>query len=290
MKLLAPVFFFLICFTHGEDASIDLDSCHGHLQVGFPEPRRAVVIGISDYSDPALSLPKSKADAVSMRDALCGLGFSVTMVIDAYETEIETALKRFESFDSIDSVAVVYYSGHGAQIDGNNYLIPKDFRKGDLAGSSLDLRELLTRMGPAGSPARNALKIVILDACRDDDLGTSPGLALPKDSANDTWISFSSPPGETTKAGDPSLGNSPFTATLLAHISEAGITINEIFAKTRREYFAKTRNVSWDNVGNFRTFWFRPPSSLDLCGYRCLTRAGFGACLPVPCPCRPPSW
>ena len=124
----------------------------------------ALVIGNSKYLDlPQLKNPAN--DARAMVNALRGLGFDVTLVTDASEQNIRRAVRRFADQSDQADLALVYYAGHGAQVDGENYLLPVDMEiprtEADIELSSLKVDDLVNSI-------RSATKIVFLDACRDN--------------------------------------------------------------------------------------------------------------------------
>jgi hypothetical protein len=125
-------------------------------------PREALVIGNSDYSFGPLRNPRNDAEA--MAKALEEAGFDVTVATDAGQDAMEQAIQDFsEKLKDKGGVGLFYFSGHGAQINGENYLIPVSLTSAEqLESGSVKAIEIVDAM----AKAHNGLNIVILDACR----------------------------------------------------------------------------------------------------------------------------
>jgi hypothetical protein len=128
------------------------------------QTRLALVIGNSKYVDlPKLTNPTNDARAVA--DTLRELGFETTLVTDASEQGIRRAVRKFADQSGQADLALVYYAGHGAQVNGENYLLPIDMEiphtEADIELSSLKVDDVVNSI-------RSTTKIVFLDACRDN--------------------------------------------------------------------------------------------------------------------------
>jgi uncharacterized caspase-like protein len=133
------------------------------------ESRVALVIGQSAYlAVPALPNPAN--DAKKITELLGNAGFEVTAVSDLSQDEMQKAVSNFAakvSASGPDTVALVFYAGHGLQIDGENYLVPVDVdpkREADIPLQAVRLNDLMNTLGAL--PIR--MRIVMLDACRDN--------------------------------------------------------------------------------------------------------------------------
>ena len=129
--------------------------------------RVALVIGNSTYQY-AVTLPNPKSDAALMATTLRSRGFNVIEGIDLDKTKMTEVLDKFteEAYDA--DVAVVYYAGHGLQVDGHNYLIPVDAqleKAAQLQTRTISVDKLLELL-----PPDPAVSVIILDACRDNPL------------------------------------------------------------------------------------------------------------------------
>src|SRR5271165_5422631 len=201
-------------------------------QAAIAENRVALVIGQSAYrSVPALPNPAN--DAKMMTDLLKA-GFEVTAVPDASQTDMRRAIADFMdklNTKGADTVALVYYAGHGLQVDGENFLLPVDvsvLHETDVPLQGVRLNDLLNSLSMIPSKTR----IVMLDACRDNpfpelEKSIGHGLALveTKAGAAGSFISFSTSPGAVAEDG--AGADSPYTTALLAAAHEPGLTIEQ---------------------------------------------------------------
>ncbi len=168
------------------------------------------------------------------------------------------AVRDFQAGLSEHAIALVYYSGHGVQVGGSNYLVPVDanlthttsaIHTDNIATSSYALTDILAALAsvPTG------LNIIILDACRDNPLAAvpslPPGLTAITPPA-ETFIAYATAPNDVASDG---LGrHSPFTESLLEVIPTPGLTLNAVFAAVgqRVETTTQQRQVPWvaDNL------------------------------------------
>ena len=123
------------------------------------QTRLALVIGNSNYTDlPKLKNPANDAHAIV--DALRDIGFDVTFIADASETNLRHAVRKFADQSSRVDVALVYFAGHGAEVDGENYLLPVDMEiprtESDIQLSSLKMDDLVNSI-------RSTTKILFFD-------------------------------------------------------------------------------------------------------------------------------
>jgi uncharacterized caspase-like protein len=198
------------------------------------ENRLALVIGQSAYkSVPALPNPANDAKAVSQ--LLSDSGFAS-----------QVAAK------GSDTVALVFYAGHGLQIDGENYLVPVDVdpkREADIPIQAVRLNDILNTLNSVPSKMR----ILLLDACRNNPFPelnktAGHGLALvdTKIGAPGTFLSFSTSPGAEAEDGDGA--NSPYTTALLAAAKDPA-PIEDTFKRVRLSVNKVTegRQTPWDS-------------------------------------------
>src|SRR5215475_4146631 len=167
------------------------------------ENRVALVIGQSAYkSVPALPNPGN--DAKAMSQLLNESGFEVSQAADLSQNEMRTAISDFAgkvAAKGPDTVALVFYAGHGIQVDGENFLIPTDIdpkREADIPMQAVRLNDILNTMTSVPSKMR----FLLLDSCRNNpfpELGKSTGNGLAivdaKVGAPGTFLSFSTSPG-----------------------------------------------------------------------------------------------
>jgi hypothetical protein len=143
-------------------------------------------------------------------------------------------------------IAIVYYAGHGIEVDGINYLIPTDARLArdfDVEDETISLDRVLR----ATDSARR-LRLVILDACRDNPFAQSMkrssraigrGLAKVEPTTPDTLVAFAAKAGSTASDGDGA--HSPFTTALLKYVTTPGLDIRLALGRARDEVMETTR-------------------------------------------------
>ncbi len=220
------------------------------------ERRIALVIGNGAYSSGPLKNPVN--DATDMAAALQMLGFKVNLKKNANLETMEGAIEDFGNQLKKGGVGLFYYAGHGVQVNGVNYLIPigaKINKESDVRYKAVDAGRILDEMGNAN----NGMNIVLLDACRDNPFGksfrsASRGLAIVSNSPSGTFISYSTSPGQVARDGE--ARNSPYTAALLKHIGEPGLTINDVFMNVRSKVKKQTGQVPWELSSLEGKFYF----------------------------------
>ena len=232
-------------------------------QSAFAENRLALVIGQSAYrSVPALPNPANDARAVTQM--LTDSGFEVSTAADLSQGQMREAVSDFAgkvAAKGADTVALVFYAGHGLQIDGENFLVPVDIdpkREADIPIQAVRLNDILNTLTSVPSKMR----ILMLDACRNNpfpELKTAGGgLAIvdAKVGAPGTFLSFSTSPGAVAEDGSGS--NSPYTNALLAAGKEQNIPIEETFKRVRLAVNKVTdgRQTPWDSSSLTEDFRF----------------------------------
>jgi hypothetical protein len=234
----------------------------------FAENRLALVIGQSAYrSVPALPNPANDAKAVTQM--LTDSGFEVSTAADLSQNEMRQQVSEFAgkvAAKGADTVALVFYAGHGLQIDGENYLVPVDVdpkREADIPIQAVRLNDILNTLTSVPSKMR----ILMLDACRNNpfpDINKTSGGGLAivdaKIGAPGTFLSFSTSPGAVAEDG--SGANSPYTSALLSAGKETGIPIEETFKRVRLAVNKATdgRQTPWDSSSLTEDFRFSGPA------------------------------
>ncbi len=211
------------------------------------EKRVALVIGNSAYkSVPGLTNPAH--DAALVASMLKQAGFDdVTTGLDLDANGMRKALREFSARAHDAEVAVIYYAGHGMEMDGNNYLIPTDAvlqTDGDVLDETIPLDRVLFAVEPA-----KQLRLVILDACRDNPFaktmkrtmatrGIGRGLAKVEPNAPNTMIAFAAKAGSTASDGDSDHG--PFAKALVKNLPKPGLDLRLAFGYVRDEVLKQT--------------------------------------------------
>ncbi|TGQ49673.1 hypothetical protein EN836_32710 [Mesorhizobium sp. M1C.F.Ca.ET.193.01.1.1] len=235
--------------------------------------RVALVIGNSKYVY-APALPNPASDARLMADVLRKAGFNVIEGVDLDYAGMRDRLNKFTEASYDADTALIYYAGHGMQVNGKNYLIPVDAEltaPAHLRTRTVQMDELL-----AALPPDPAVGIVILDACRDNPLArtlaaslpksrstTAPGLAPIDVSSADVGsggvlIAFATDPGAVSYDGNGA--NSPYTMSLARHLAEPGVEIQSALTRVRGEVTAETdgRQRPWHNASLGREVFIGP--------------------------------
>lgn len=218
-------------------------------------PRLALVIGIGDYHDDSLDLPNPVRDAELMARSLRAVGFQMPVPVAKNVTreQLAAALTNFARAvhgAGDDAIGLIYFAGHGMQVNGINYLLPADARRPtdvpdepsllrrELSTAFLPAEELLTVLGSR----QNGASILILDACRDNPLTRSirprvrgDGAPTPQglydmSRATGVLIAYATTPGEF--ALDGSGRNSPYAEALASEIMRGG-TVYDVFNRVR---------------------------------------------------------
>lgn len=230
----------------------------------WAESRMALVIGQSAYkSVPALPNPGN--DAKAMTQLLTDSGFEVSQAADLTQSEMRTAVSDFAgkvAAKGPDTVALVFYAGHGIQVDGENFLIPTDIdpkREADIPMQAVRLNDILNTL--ASVPSK--MRFLLLDACRNNPFpavskGGGSGLAIvdAKIGAPGTFLSFSTSPGAVAEDGNGS--NSPYTTALLEAAKQPNVPIEETFKRVRVAVNKATdgRQTPWDSSSLTEDFKF----------------------------------
>lgn len=208
----------------------------------FASPGVALVIGNSAYRAPGLAIPNPAADAQIMTVKLKARGFRVFTYTDADSATMRSALSNFQVqarlYNDPTVSHFVYYSGHGVQIGGVNYLLPIDVdaeSASTLQATALALPSVLDAV--AGLRAK--VNFVVLDACRSNpfsDEAATPGLAAAQSLSN-AFIAFSTAPGMNASDGEGR--NSRFTAALAMALSDETASAQDVFRRAR-DYVLRT--------------------------------------------------
>ena len=222
----------------------------GGANIAVANQRIALVIGNAAYPNIPLANPVN--DARLIATALRGQGFDVIETLDAGENAMKLAIKDFGNrLKAAQGAAIglLYYAGHGVQVQGENYLIPVDAQiedEGDVDIYAINANAILRTL----EDARNGLNIVILDACRNNPFTRSfraatRGLAT-MSAPTGTLIAYSTSPGSVALDGNGV--NSPYTAALATAIGDPGVPIEKVFKNVRDVVLAETqgKQTPWE--------------------------------------------
>ena len=261
MKTHTLLCYLLLCLCVGTQAQIrglKIADDNGNFTLAANEKRVALLIGNSQYEQQG-RLKNPKNDATDMAAKLRNLGFDTQLVTDANRQNLVSAVRTFrEKAKGSQTVALFFYAGHGVQVNGENYLVPVDAdlqTESDVTTECYALSSLLNDLN------NTALKVIILDACRDNPFqatqttrgGNTRGLAQVK-AATGTYIAYSTAPG-TTAADGSEKRNSPYTAALLAAMDKTDISIEQTF-KVVRQQLKQQGQEPWENSSLTGEFYF----------------------------------
>lgn len=234
--------------------------------------RTALVIGSGAYKQQPLKNPVNDARAVA--DNLEKMGFKVFLRENPGMRNMIDVIRDFSVQSRNSDVRLVFYAGHGIQVDGRNYLIPVDSQieaDDQIPKKGVDVTELVERL----SQFKDGLNIVILDACRTNPFGsgittgpdgrrirfrgaTPSGLAAVEAPVG-TLIAFSTSPGAVAMDG---VGGrySLYVKHLLKHMETPGLPIEQMFKRVRIEVAQQSQRmqVPWESSSLMGDFCFLP--------------------------------
>jgi hypothetical protein len=211
------------------------------------EKRVALVIGNSAYQN-ASQLANPARDANAVAALLRNAGFDVVeSKLDLGNLEFKRVARDFNAIARDSDIAVIYFAGHGIEVNGTNYLLPVDARlvsDFDVEDEALSLDRVMRAIEPA-----RRLRLVILDACRDNPFvrsmqrsvatrNVTGGLAKVEPVTTDTLVAFATRPGATAEDGQGD--NSPFAAALVKNLTVPGRDIRIALGHVRDDVMRAT--------------------------------------------------
>ncbi len=227
------------------------------------EDRVALVIGNSQYQGVS-PLKNPVNDATDLAVELGKVGFAVKSVLDADQRAMEQAVNRFVQRISSETTAMFHFSGHGMQVNNENYLMPVDFRLTDEVSVKFDAvsaSKIHERMLGAGA----RLSIMVLDACRNNGFALSRasggGLAY-MTAGKGSYLAFATAPGRTA-SDNPDGRNGLFTSYFIEALRVPGLTLDALFSRVRQNTFESSHEeqLPWTSSSVIGDFVFRLPSS-----------------------------
>ncbi|RUV19248.1 caspase family protein [Mesorhizobium sp. M7A.F.Ca.MR.245.00.0.0] len=243
-------------------------------EAATPDAKRvALVIGNSKYIH-AVALPNPANDAHLIASTLRNAGFEVIEGMDQDNAGMHSLISRFteQSYDA--DLAVIFYAGHGMQVDGKNFVIPVDAEL--TSPAYLKTRTIQVDDFLAALPPDPAVGVIILDACRDNPLARTLAASLPKSRSlgsglapiearsdgvgtGGILIAYATDPGAI--AFDGNGVNSPYSTALARHLTEPGIEIQSALTRVRGEVTETTqgRQRPWHNASLGREVFIGKP-------------------------------
>jgi uncharacterized caspase-like protein len=227
------------------------------------------VIGNSTYAAQA-PLKNPKRDANAIAEGLRGAGFKkVTVVNDLSRDALVKTLQAFQDDSDRADWALIYFSGHGVEVEGKNYIVPTDAHlttDRNVPDEAVSLDRLMASVGGA-----RKLKIVILDACRESPFAASmrrtlasravsKGLAPPVEPTQATLVVYAARDGQLAQDGEGD--NSPFAASLARHLREPHVEVSKLFRLVTDDVLNATARRQqpfvYGSLPGREDFYFRP--------------------------------
>jgi tetratricopeptide (TPR) repeat protein len=230
--------------------------------------RVALIIGNDAYG--ISPLKNAVNDARAMDEALRASNFRTILVENAKKSDMETKIGEFLDMLGPDDTALFFYAGHGVQIANENFLVPVDFVPGNsISGAKFSCMSV-ARIFDELARKRAKKNIVILDACRSNPVAEKysleAGLAQPQNPGKETYIAFSTGPGQVA-ADNPDGRNSWFTEALSEYVKQPALTLelNEVFTKVKKRVSDATegRQTPWTISSLTSGFYFHSPLNQD---------------------------
>ena len=212
--------------------------------------RYALIIGNSRY-EYLSNLPNAKNDALLMEKKFKELGYETQLLLNATDKQTKKAIKKFADDTLQSELSVIFYAGHGAQVSGQNYILPTDMelpkRESDIEITGININDVIKSM-------QSSVKVIFLDACRNNPAliksvasgrgSFRSGLAavgeLNIDKSSGIFIAYAT--DSDSIASDGEGVNSPFTSALSRFISEP-ISIDDMFSKVTRLVRSNSNNT-----------------------------------------------
>lgn len=212
--------------------------------------RVALVIGNAAYAMGPLLNPTR--DASAMSGLLRGIGFQVVEARDAGRAQMQAAIQQArELLKGQDGVGMLYYAGHGLQLDWRNYMLPVDVKLAaaqDVPVQAVDVQAVLDAFKAAGT----RMNILVLDACRDNPFpqaSVAKGLA-PLDAPPGTFFAYATAPGNVAEDGSAADGNGLYTKYLLQELRKPQARIEDVFKRVRLQVrqASQGRQIPWEST------------------------------------------
>ena len=245
-----------------------LHAANGDARPSIPvaAPRIALVIGNTAYAH-LTKLRNPGNDARLMSSRLKQLGFTVTEAMDRGLSDLSNDVDAFTAQikqHGRDTVAVLFYAGHGLEEDSINYLVPVDAqikKRADIRTQALAVRQIAEQL----AAAKNALNILIVDACRDnpfpETMPSRPATTGLTPMAAVYGVFIASSTGSGRAALDGVDGHSPYSKLLADEIVTPGQKLEDVFKRVRRQVRLTTaeQQIPWESTALETDFYFIPP-------------------------------
>ncbi|HEX6369533.1 MAG TPA: caspase family protein [Longimicrobium sp.] len=224
------------------------------------ERRVALVVGNGQYENAGV-LRNPVNDARSVAQSLQRLGFNVMLRENRSQREMAQDIREFGRQLDQNTVALYYYSGHGIQVKGENYVVPVDAaisNEEEVEYGTVNVGLVMAQM----EAARSRVNIVFLDACRNNPFArsfrsSSNGLAMMNAPAG-TFIAYATAPGDVASDGTAAAGNGLYTQQLLRFLNQPGLPIEQMHKQVRIAVTQASNGdqVPWESSSIMGDFYF----------------------------------
>jgi hypothetical protein len=212
-----------------------------------------------------MQLTDPAEDVKGMHKALMQLGWKVVAKNNLDRSGMQTALTGYAKDLHSGKIGLFFYSGHGAQANGADYLLPTDFQisattPDNISDKAISLASVLDviRQSPT------APNIVLLDSCRDNPFNHKKGLAQPNGVPNQSIVGFAANFGSAANESGEDAVYSAYTRGLLKYIKEPGLGIDDFFKRVRAvvEEYTDSHQTPREITALKIPFAFRPAVSI----------------------------
>jgi uncharacterized protein YcfL len=242
MRILIIFLIVISLFVEADDRAVKITT------KALQEQRVALVIGNNDYRGVLSKLRNPINDAKAIKEVLESRGFDVIFKENSTKKDMKTTLNSFYEKISKGGVGMFYFSGHGIEVDGQNYLIPIDAKldeKSDAEFEAISLNKITKKM----QNARNRLNIVVLDACRNDPFSRSAGVGgLAKSEPIGLFVSYATGAGSVASDGKEG-ENGLFTKYLVKNMKRS-LDLQDVFQQTRKEVYVASNQKQFPAIYN----------------------------------------
>ncbi|MCK4494267.1 MAG: caspase family protein [Methylococcales bacterium] len=222
--------------------------------ISTQQKRLALVLGNAKYQKPGASLDNPTNDANDIAALLKKLGFEVSLHLDETKEGMDRAIRDFGQRlkqSGKDSVALFYYAGHAAEIEGVNYLFPVDAKvnsESEAEKEAVPVQSLIKQIESSGT----SLNIVLLDACRNNpyppkqrSFNTNNNHLATMKAPRGTIVAYSTASGKT--ASDGATNNGLYTGELLKYMRVPNLKIEEVLKNVRISVSKQSNNnqIAW---------------------------------------------
>jgi multidrug efflux pump subunit AcrA (membrane-fusion protein) len=229
--------------------------------------RIALIIGNSAYPGSPLLNPAN--DAREMSQILRQLGFQVLELRDGNKAQMLDSINKMTlALKNKQGIGMLYYAGHGLQLDWQNYMVPVDadlLKADDVPKQTVGLNAVMEAFKLSGS----RMNILVLDACRDNPFagGTSSGKGLAQlDAPPSTFLAYATAPGNVAEDGDSFSGNGLYTQFLLQELQKPTTKIEDVFKRVRLQVRRQSqgRQIPWESTSLEDDFMFNDGAKYTL--------------------------